>query len=194
METNGMTPEKSLQIISDAIARSRKDFERNSGTPMVLWGVTLLAFSLITWLLLRSTENPLWNFLWFGVPAVGWLLSRICLKDKGINGAKSIINETIGEIWIGYGIFATVIALILAFIAPQQIGTILIALLGYGTFMTGMILKNGYITAGGLITGIGGVAGLLLIQNYDSVLIFTAASFSSLILPGIMMNRKAKKD
>lgn len=189
-----MTPEKSLQIISDAIARSRKDFERNSGTPMVLWGVTLLAFSLITWLLLRSTENPLWNFLWFGVPVVGWLLSRICLKDKGINGAKSIINETIGEIWIGYGIFATVIALILAFIAPQQIGTFMIAMLGYGTFMTGRILKNGYITAGGLITGIGGVAGLLLIQNYDSVLIFTAASFSSLILPGIMMNRKAKKD
>lgn len=194
METNGMTPEKSLQIISDAIARSRKDFEKNSGTPMVLWGVTVLTFSLITWLLLRSTENPLWNFLWFGVPIVGWLLCKFCLKDKGINGAKSIINETIGEIWIGYGIFATVIALLLAFIAPQQIGTILIALLGYGTFMTGRILKNGYITAGGLITGIGGAIGLLLIQNYDSALIFTAASVSSLILPGMMMNRKANKD
>ncbi len=189
-----MTPEKSLSIISDAIARSRKDFERNSGTPMILWGCIVFVFSIITWLLLRSTENPLWNFLWFGVPAVGWILSHICLKGKEIKGAKSIINETIGQIWIGYGIFATVIALMLAFIAPHNIGSIIIALLGYGTFMTGIILKNGYITAGGLITGIGGAAGLLLLQSYDSGLIFTVASFSSLILPGIMMNRKADKN
>ena len=36
METNEMTPEQSLQVISDAIAKSRKDFERKAGTPMIL--------------------------------------------------------------------------------------------------------------------------------------------------------------
>ena len=63
METNGMTPEQSLQVISDAIAKSRKDFERNAGTPMILWGVIVLIFSIVIWLLLRTTDNLMWNFL-----------------------------------------------------------------------------------------------------------------------------------
>ena len=194
METNEMTPEKSLRIISDAIAKSRRDIERNSGTPMILWGTTVLAFSIAVWLVLRHTENPMWNFLWFGVPVAGWILSRFCIKDRCVKGVKNIINETIGNIWIGYGIFATSIALVLAFIAPQHIGAVMIALLGYGTFMTGMTLRNGGITAGGIITGIGGAAALLALETYDATLIFTAASIVSLIVPGIMMNLKAKKN
>lgn len=194
METNEMTPEKSLRIISDAIAKSRRDIERNSGTPMIFWGIIVLVFSIGVWMVLRYTENPLWNFLWFGVPVVGWTLSRFCVKEKCVKGAKNIINETIGNIWIGYGIFATSIALVLAFIAPQHIGAVIIALLGYGTFMTGMTLKNGYIIAGGIITGIGGATALLALKTYDATLLFTAASVVSLIVPGIMMNLKAKKN
>jgi uncharacterized membrane protein (DUF106 family) len=63
MEANDMTPEKSLQLISEAISKSRRDFEKNSGTPMIIWGITLMVFSLIIWLILRTTGNPLWN-LW----------------------------------------------------------------------------------------------------------------------------------
>ena len=44
MEANSMTPEKSLQIISEAIAKSRRDFEKNAGTPLVTWGVIVLLF------------------------------------------------------------------------------------------------------------------------------------------------------
>lgn len=36
METNELTPEKSLQIINEAIEKSRKDFEKNSGSPMII--------------------------------------------------------------------------------------------------------------------------------------------------------------
>lgn len=63
MEANDMTPEKSLQLISEAISKSRRDFEKNSGTPMIIWGITLMVFSLIIWLILRTTGNPLWNLL-----------------------------------------------------------------------------------------------------------------------------------
>lgn len=192
METKEMTPEQSLQIISDAINRSRKDFERNSGTPMILWGTVVLAVSIAIWLVLRTTSNPVWNFLWFSVPVLGWAAGRLFIKDSRNKGAKNFINETIGQIWIGYGIFATTIALILAFIAPQQIGAIILALLGYGTFMTGRTLKNIYITIAGIITGIGGAAILYLLKTYDATLIFTATALISLIIPGIMMNHRTK--
>ena len=145
MKNNEMTPEQSLQIISEAIAKSRRDFEKNSGTPMIIWGVVVLVFSFIVWIPLRMSGNPLWNFLWFAVPVVGVIVSRFRLKRPEIKGARNFINETMGQVWIGYGIFATVIALVLAFVAPQHIGTIILSLLGYGTFMTGMLLSTGSI-------------------------------------------------
>ena len=41
-----MTPVKSLQIINEAIEKSRRDFEQNAGTTMILWGAVVMAFSL----------------------------------------------------------------------------------------------------------------------------------------------------
>lgn len=194
METKELTPEKSLEIISDAITKGRREFERNSGTPMIFWGCIVLVFSIVIWMILKQTENPLWNFLWFGVPVIGWPLSLICIKDTGIKGAKNFINETVKQVWTGYGIFATAIAAIQGCMAPQYIAPVIIAMLGYGTFLTGTILKNRYIVAGGLITGIGGTYSLLVFNTYDATLIFTAAAIVSLIIPGIMMNRKANKN
>ena len=184
-----MTPEQSLQVISDAIAKSRKDFERNAGTPMILWGTIVLVFSVVIWLLLRTTDNLLWNFLWFGIPLIGWPLSHIYLKDKEIKGARNFVNDTIGQIWIGYGIFALLTAGALSFIAAEYIGVITMTLLGYAAAMTGMVLKNRFITIGGFITGIGGVVALCMFRTCDVTLAFSVASVVSLILPGIMMNR-----
>ena len=184
-----MTPEQSLKVISDAIAKSRKDFERNAGTPMILWGVIVLIFSIVIWLLLRTTDNLMWNFLWFGIPVAGWPLSHLFLKNKEIRGARNFVNDTIGQIWIGYGIFAVATAVALSFVAAEHIGAITIVLLGYGAAMTGMVLKNRFITIGGFITGIGGAVALCVFRTYDATLVFSVASVVSLILPGIMMNR-----
>ena len=190
MEINGMTPEQSLQVISDAIAKSRKDFERNAGTPMIFWGVIVLVFSIVIWLLLRTTNNLLWNLLWFGIPVVGWPLSHIYLKDKEVKGARNFVNDTIGQIWLGYGIFAVVTAVALYFNAPEHIGSITMALLGYAAYVTGMVLKNRFIIIGGFITGIGGVVALYVFKTCDVTLAFSVAAVVSLILPGIMMSRK----
>lgn len=110
METNVMTPEESLQLISDNIVKSRRDFERNSGSPMILWGIVVLVVSLAVWTAVKLTENQLWNFLWFAIPLIGWPAMRFCIKDARNKKAKNFINETIGQIWIGYGIFATATA------------------------------------------------------------------------------------
>lgn len=189
-----MTPEESLQLISDTIVKSRRDFERNSGSPMILWGIVVLVVSLAVWTAVKLTENQLWNFLWFAIPLIGWPAMRFCIKDARNKKAKNFINETIGQIWIGYGIFATATAVVLAFINPIYLGTIHIAMLGLGAYITGRILKNNYITVGSLITGIGGAVALALADNCDYTLVLSAASVISLILPGIMINSKADKN
>lgn len=192
METNNMTPEKSLQIISEAIAQSRRDFEKNAGTPLITWGWIVLVFSVLIWFMLRETNDAKWNFLWFGIPIVGWPLTRTLIKGKQENTATSFISKTVGYIWIIYGIFATTLATAFAFIAPGYCSFITAVLLGYAATMTGVILKNNYITIGGIITGIGCTIALFHIEKWDAALLFAIAATLNLIIPGYVMNKKAK--
>ena len=191
METREMTPVKSLQIINEAIEKSRRDFEQNAGTPMILWGAVVMAFSLAVCIMLKLTGNLSWNFLWFGIPVLGWPLSVFILKGKRRNGGKSFISRTIGQIWISYGIFATVLSTVFALMAPQFTGYITAVLLGFAATMTGFILKNNFITIGGFITGIGCTIALFFTSIEFTPLFFTVASILNLIVPGIMMNKKA---
>ena len=58
--------------------------------------------------------------------------------------------------------------------------------------MTGVILKNNYITIGGIITGIGCTIALFHIEKWDAALLFAIAATLNLIIPGYVMNKKAK--
>ena len=192
METNNLTPEKSLQIISEAITRSRRDFEKNAGKPLITWGFIVLTFSILVWFILRETNDAKWNFLWFGIPMIGWPLTRAQLKGNREKTATSLISKTIGHIWIVYGIFATTLATTFAFIAPAYCSFITAVLLGFAATMTGVILKNNYITIGGIITGIGCTIALFYIERWDAALLFAIAATANLIIPGLVMNKKAK--
>lgn len=190
METANMTPERSLQIINDAIEKSRKDFEKDAGSPMIIWGAVVLVFSLAVCVMRNLTGNLNWNFLWFGIAVVGWPLSAILLKGKCKQRGKSFISRTIGQVWISYGIFATVLSTVFAFVAPQFTGYITAVLLGFAAVMTGFVMKNNYITAGGFVTGIGCTIALFFTPVEFTPLFFTVASVLNLIVPGIMMNKK----
>lgn len=93
--------------------------------------------------------------------------------------------------WTSYGIFATVLSAVFAFVAPQFTGYITAVLLGFAAAMTGLVLKNKYVTAGGFITGIGCTIALFFTAVEFTPLFFTIASILNLIVPGIMMNKKA---
>ena len=193
MKENNMSPEKSLKIISEAIAKSRRDFEKNAGTPLITWGCIVLIFSLLIWFVLRETKDLFWNVLWVGVPIIGWPLSHAQSKATPIENANGFINKLLGNIWITYGIFATTLTAAFAFIAPPYGGFITAVLLGFAATITGIVLKNNCMKIGGIVTGIGCTIALFYIEKWDASLLFAFAAIVNLITPGIIMNRKAKQ-
>ena len=44
-DKNGLSVEKSLEIISEAINNSQRDFQRRGGTAMLIWGTTVILVS-----------------------------------------------------------------------------------------------------------------------------------------------------
>lgn len=190
METNEMTTEKSLQIIGDAIAKSRRDFERNAGKPMILWGTIVMLFSILTWGVFRLTGDPVWFCLWFGVPLVGYPLTVLIVKKDKNKTTKNFVNQTLGQVWGIYGIFATALAVAFSFIDPTYIAFAMALLMGFATAVSGLILKNTWFMVGGLVTGIGCPIILTLVHSADLNLMFAAIALVDLLIPGLFINRR----
>lgn len=193
MNTIEISPEKSLQIISEMIEKSRKDFEKNSGTPMIVWGTVVCAVSVVIGWLLISSGNQYWNFLWFSIPAIGYPVYYFFCRKNEEKRARSLINDLTGVLWASYGLISVLIALIACFIFKEAIGYIspmVILLLGFSSMLTGLFVKNYSIAAGGLITAIAGSILSIALSPVYMPFVIGGAAMVSLLVPGIVLTLK----
>lgn len=207
METNELNPEKSLQIISEAIRKSRREFEKNAGTPLVIWGVAILLISLIVWFVWKSKDNPAWNFLWFSTIVLWILMSFIDKKKEKKVKVKNFLGEIIGYVWISYGIFAIGLSLVFCVISPIYVDspfsiketsyflTLFIGiLLGFSALITGLLVKNKWIVTAGIINGLGTPIAFYFLNGADMTLLISIASIITLLIPGIILNLQSKNE
>ena len=105
-DKNGLSVEKSLEIISEAINNSRQDFQRRGGTAMLIWGTTVILVSGIVLLgLTLSDNNHLWNLAWFLIPFIGWPLNQLVFKRIESKGkGENFVSRSVGIVW---GIFGS---------------------------------------------------------------------------------------
>ncbi len=207
-----LTPEQSLAIITKSLEQSRKDMIRNAGWPMLLWGFLVLATSLLVFVLWSKTDNPTWNCLWFIMPVIGYL-SAWRLGKKKDKGVRSFLSDTIERVWLAFGILSistptlTIVLLnIINWCTPDAvfniynipggipITLIIVALLGLATAITGLVLKNGWIGAAGIICGTVGVAFSLVARGPYEALLLTGIAVIGLIIPGFIINAQTKNN
>ncbi len=189
MEQNKeMTAQESLSLISETMNNNRKDIVRSSGKYFVLWGILLTVFSLLVFILWKTTGKAEWNNLWFALPAIGYPLARLVKnKDKSAR-AENYISRINGGIWGAFGVFACSIALftvlysqfgnsqVTAIVLGATLTAQIVLLFGIAETISGIVLKNRVIKIAGWITGIGGLAIFYIAQaGSEQMLIFTFA-------------------
>ncbi len=208
MEKN-LTPEESLAIITKNIEQSRKDMLKNGGTPMLVWGCLVFVFSILIYYLWARTYNPAWNYLWFAMAAIGYIICAFLPKEKGPK-VESIVSSMLSKVWLGFGILALatpsitiIIFRIIKDLIPSGIFSgviffpitlITIVLLGLATSITGFILKNGWIAAAGIISGTVGAAFAFALNGPEQHLILTGIALIGLVIPGIIINIQSKRN
>ena len=201
METNNeLTAERSLEIIKKQIELSRMSTEKNAGLPMIIWGSLVCITALIVWYLWGTTGNAAWNFLWFIMAAVGWGCTiYMNKKEKNSNIPITLISNVMNKTWLSFGIFASILPIFIYVVAPLLFDKFLIGysytplvilLLGIATTITGLILKNGWITMGGIIGGIIGFILAVLYAGPYEMLVMAGVGVITLLIPGIMVNRR----
>ena len=205
MEQNKeMTAQESLKLIAETMNNNRKELVRHGGKYFILWGILLAVFSLLVYILWKTTDNTTWNLLWFGLPLVGYPLAYWMKSREKLVRAENVISRINTGIWRSFGIFACSISLFtLMFVIffKNTLGVILVAgtltaqivlLFGLAETISGVALKNRAIQIAGWVTGIGGVAIYYLTQaNAEQLLIFTFAGIV-LAVTGLIVKNQYK--
>lgn len=203
---NIFSAENSLRLIAETIERSRRAIAKNSGKPLILWGVLVTLFSFIIWVLWTKTGSPAWNFLWFAMSIIGFVCMLTLFRNKE-KVPETEVSRTLGKIWMWFGIIATgFFALVWVAWGIRSVagieGTlsvdltmIILLMMGMGGTLSGAILENKVITAFAVIATAFSALFLMIMPAGSPlrILTFTILGVFALIVPGIILQKQGRE-
>jgi hypothetical protein len=192
------TPEESLQLISQIIAKTRRNIKISSFY-FILWGWITVFSSLTCFFLIKymvSTHQCRYINIgaWMAwiVPAfIGLIISVGHAKkmDRSVK-VKSQIGSIIKVLWYSNAVVIT-IGCFISYKLNFYPAPLVLIIIGLSTFMTGYIIKFKPIIYGGTIFWLAGILSVFIQSDYQ--LLLTAVSIvAGYLVPGYML--KYSKD
>lgn len=207
MEERKLTEKESLEVITSMIARTKQRY-LGSGNILLMWGYVVAAVAILVWVLLATTREHVWNWLWFAIPVIGWPLQAILIRrEKREYGVITYSDRITVRLWTIFGASEVVLSLMclgFAFLGGVNCWS---AMLAYtliaapaATIAQGLIIKEKSMTGGaifglavGMITVCCLVAGIPLGASWYLPL-FILSFVAMMIVPGHVLNYKAKHE
>ena len=162
MEKNNLTEAQSLELITSMINDSRARLARNSGTPFLIWGYTMIAMLVIE-IILQILLDGNWQYFnlasipLFLTPIFAFIATKVIRKD---NIATANNSKSVKTLWSVIGIVAFIVMLITAHYFTFAL------LLTMGVLSTGLMMKERSTT----ICGIVGLVASSMIPIYNFVI------------------------
>ena len=204
MKEEEINEKQSLAIITEMIART-KDRYIGNGNIMLLWGYLTVAVTMLVWIMLATTHQPAWNYLWFLIWIVGGIATPIMARSEQKKcGVKNYSDRITSQIWsvVGImGIVATAICLGFQLIGDVSSWSTMLAfalvVVPLGEIAQGVILKERSLTVGGITGMVIGIftmcciAGDVTLYANWYLPMFMAAFIAMFVVPGHIINHKA---
>ena len=198
MENKKLDEQESLALITQMIQNSKKGLVVGSGNSFLFWGYLTLAVSIAIFLLLYITGNQSWFWLGIVIPVIGCLYTYWVSRRNGIK-TMSYVDEVISNVWQIVGGTCAIIALLaLNYGNNIAILPLLLLVLSVGAGITGSVIqeKSFYnCSAFGIAISLGMLFNINSIVEgpLRQVFAFALAITVVMIIPGHMVNRKAKR-
>ena len=206
MEDRILTEKESLEVITSMIAHTKARYF-GSGNILLMWGYLTVLTSALIWILLATTRQNVWNWLWFAIPVIGILITFIMARseEKRVNGVVTYSDKITSRLWTIFGVSEIVLTLVcLCFSViggvkcwgAMLVYTIIVA--PFAEIAQGLIFKEKCLTCGGMVGLAVGmvtvccvVGGIPLSANWFMPL-YILLWAAMLIIPGHIINHKAK--
>lgn len=196
MEENAnLTVERSLEIITEQIERSRNVVAKDTGQLLYMSGLAAMGTALLVALVNCLSAFPLGGLLWLLLPIIIWWIMRIHDR-KQVQVPVSLVGTlvrktwlTFGSIVIGFYLFALIWNYLIlrlfdnlatAASAMVTITPVIILLMGMAVAITGHILKRRWLVLFGIIGGL-----LVAFCDYSGVIrtmVVSGASVKAIIV------------
>ena len=171
MEENcNLTAERSLEIITQQIERSRKAVSKEAGLSLYIAGLSIMGMAIFIGICTFFTHNQFFYLLYALLPVIIIGIDRY-VKKKKPKVPDSLVGTMVNKTWRTFGIFAIflcVFATLYNFLmarleSPEVFIRIAISpfryillMMGMAITVTGYILKSRWLVWSGIIGGIGG--------------------------------------
>ena len=184
--------EESMALIAEMIRNTQRKMERGAGTPILVWGYATVLATLAVWAGVKFTNDPRMQYLWFLIPAIGlpWQL----FQKRRPSEVRTYVDKVVSYIWIVMG-WSGFIVSCLSFLGAMRttILFLITLMMGQGSVITGLVTRFRPLTIGGIVALLLSFA-LLHLTDIDLHLLTFALAFVAMgIIPGHILNRRAKK-
>ena len=199
MEERKLNEKESLELIAQMIQNSKKNLQVGRGNQFILWGWLGAITSLVVMGMLMWTKNPIWNWLWFAIPVIGWpvMLWQMKKEEKPV---VTFTDKVLKAVWMSIGSIGMLGTFLMAIYAKNMMlmlpgVSILIAI---GVFITGAILDDRVLktrTFGALLLIMMASCHIVFMQDgfYWYYITFSLGFIVMLVMPGYHLNKEAKK-
>ena len=215
-----LTAERSLEIITEQLEKSRRAVSKDTGQWLFVSGLTTMITAVVVACANYLTWTPLFHLLWFALPLIIWLVMKHINRNR-VPVPESFVGTLVKKTWytilafaLVYSVIATVWNIVLQhyespevfLYAGMHITPTILTLLAVAVSMTGPILKKSALVWFGLLSFVILKCGLFsvllgrLLPPTELVkwsliqpcgLIFLFA-LVGLMLPGLMLKRKER--
>ena len=172
-ENSNLTAERSLEIITQQIAQSRRSVSKEVGDSLFIGGICTMSMSILVGIVNIVAANNgmmgIGHLLWFVLPVIIWLFSRHSNKERA-KAPVSLVSTMVAKTWSTFAIFVLCFfatAVIFGFITSRllpldncaviniKVTPIIVLLMGMSITITGHILKQRWLVIFGIIGGLG---------------------------------------
>lgn len=203
METTKFTEKESLELVTNMINATKKNMSVGSGNIFLSYGYFTSILAFVIYLLVYVTGNLVWNFGWLLMFVFWGIMSFRAKREK--NKVITYIDKAISQVWqvTGWMFFLTfgvIIAVGLVYGTINFAYMLPLSLLycSIASSITGVVIKERWTTVLPLV-GVVIALSILLTYPFDKSLItywnllFGVAFILIMIIPGYILNCKAKK-
>jgi hypothetical protein len=193
MEQENFSPQESLAIIQNMIAKTRSNMGDNSKY-FLLWGWATFAAFIAQFLLKNVLQYEQHYLVWLvTIPAV---IASIYMgkKQNRLPKATTYVQDSMKHLWLGMGIGFFVLTVIFSRMGwGNNIYPFFILMYGLGTFVSGKLLQFMPLVAGGIAAWVLAVAATYTTYDYQ-MLCAAAAIMASYIVPAYILRKRQKSE
>ena len=167
MEENmELTAERSLEIITEQLEKSRRAVSKDTGQWLFVTGLIAMIMSVIVASANLLSWTPLFHLLWFALPVVIWLVMKYVNRNR-VPVPESLVGTLVKKTWYTILTFALVYSVVavvwnrylVVYESPDvylcaglHITPTVVTLLAVAVSITGLILKKSSLVWFGLLS------------------------------------------